>query len=69
MNKLFPEEVIRNIHKYDPTYKEHCDKVLKQMMCCCFIYNCHKCFKPWNKCYCYCKVCKSYLMMPPNTLR
>ena len=27
----------------------------------CFIYNRHKCFKPWNNCYCYCKVCKTYL--------
>ena len=59
MDEIFPDEVIRNIYNYDPTYKEHFDKVLKQMMAHCFIYNCHKCFKPWNNCYCYCKVCKT----------
>ena len=37
------------------------DKVLKQLMAHCFIYNCHQCFKPWNNCYCYCKVCKTYI--------
>ena len=62
MDKIFPDDVIRNMYKYDPTYKKkHVDKVLKQMMAHCFVYNCHKCFKPWNNCYCYCKVCKVYL--------
>ena len=56
-----PVEVIRQIYSYDSTYKEHFDKVLKQMMTHCFIYNCHKCFKPWNNFYCYCKVCKTHL--------
>ena len=49
MDKICPGEVIRHIYKYDPTYKKkHVDKVLKQMMAHCFIYNCHKCFRPWN---------------------
>ena len=59
MGKLFPDEVIVHIYKYDPTYKTHFDKVLKQLMAHCFIYNYHQCFKPWNNCYCYCKVCKN----------
>ena len=61
MGKMFPDGVVRTIYSYYPTYKEHFDKVLKQMMAHCFIYNCHKCFKPWNNCCCYCKVCKTYL--------
>ena len=39
------------------------DKVLKQLSAHCFIYNCHKCSKPWNKYYCYCVVCKAYLKL------
>ena len=46
-----PVEVIRQIYSYDPTYKEHIDKVLKPSMCHCFIYNCRKCFKQWNSCF------------------
>ena len=61
MDKLFPEEVIRNIYSYNPTYKEHVDKVLKQMVAHCFIYSCHCCMNTWNNCFCYCKVCKTYL--------
>ena len=61
MGNVFPDEVIRNIYSHDPTYKEHVGKVLKQMLAHCFIYDCHKCFKQWNNCYCYCKVCKTYL--------
>ena len=45
MGKIFPDEVVRNIYSYDPTYKEHVDKVLKQMMAHCFIYNCHLCIR------------------------
>ena len=57
MGKICPDEVIINIYKYDPTHKTtHVDKVSKQMMAHCFIYNCHKCFKPWTNCYCFCKV-------------
>ena len=40
--------------------KDKAGKVLKQMTAHCFTYNCHKCFKPWNNCYCYCPVCKTY---------
>ena len=61
MDKLFPDEVIRNMYKYDSTYKHIFDKVLKQMMAHCFIYDCHLCMNEWNNCYCYCKVCKTYL--------
>ena len=65
-----PVEVIRRIYSYDSTDKEHVDRVLKQMMAHCFIHNCHKCVKPWNNCYCYCKVCKTHLkIMPSNMLR
>ena len=59
MDKL-PVEVIRQVYSYDPTYKEHVDKVVKQMMCHCVIYNCHKCLTPWTNCLCYCKVCKPH---------
>ena len=58
-----PVEIIRNIYSYDPTYKGHFDKVLKQMRCHCFIYNCHERFKPWNNCYCYFKVSKTHLKL------
>ena len=54
-------EVIRTIYEYDSTYKIKFNKVLKQLSAHCFIYNCHKCFKPWDNCYCYCVVCKTYL--------
>ena len=60
MDKL-PIEVIRQIYEYDNTYKIKLDKVLKQLSAHCFIHNCHKCFKPWHNCYCYCVVCKTYL--------
>ena len=59
MDKLPPNK-IQHIYSYDPTYKYNFDKVLKQMMAHCFIYDCHKCFKPWSNCYCYCPVCKTY---------
>ena len=49
------------IYEYGSTYTYKFDKVLKQMTAHCSIYSCHKCFKPWNNCYCYCKVCKTYL--------
>ena len=56
-----PVGVIRNIYSYDPTYKEHFDKVLKQMVAQCFIYHCHFCMNRWSHCFCYCKVCKTCL--------
>ena len=49
------------MYEYDSTYKVNFDRLLKQMTAHCFIYNCHKCFKPWNNCYCYCPVCTTYL--------
>ena len=60
MDKL-PTNIIQHIYEHDSTYNVKFDKVLKQMAAHCFIYNCHQCFKPWNNCYCYCKVCKTYL--------
>ena len=60
MDKL-PIEVLRHIYEYDNTFKIKFDKVLKQMMAHCFIYNCRTCFKPYNNCCCYCSVCKTYL--------
>ena len=58
-----PIEVIRKTCEYDYTYKIKFDKVLKQLSAHCFTYNCHKCFKPWNNCCCYCDVCKTYLKL------
>ena len=58
-----PSNIIQLIYEYGNTYKTKFDKVLKQLSAHCFIYNCHKCFKPWNKCYCYCSVCKTYLKL------
>ena len=60
MDKL-PSNIIQHIYEYDNTCKIKFDKVLKQLSAHCFIYNSHKCFKPWNICYCYCVVCKPYL--------
>ena len=56
-----PVEVIRKIYSYDDTYKIKFDRVLTQLKAFCFIYHCRICFKPYNKCYCYCSVCKTYL--------
>ena len=55
-----PLEVIRIIYSYDSTYKHMFDKVLKQMIAHCSIYNCHQCFKPWDTCFCYYEVCKTH---------
>ena len=64
MDKL-PSNIIQPIYIYiyehDNTYNIKFDKVLKQLSAHCFIYNCQMCFKPYNKCYCYCVVCKTYL--------
>ena len=56
-----PTTIIQHVYQYDSTYRVKFDKVLKQMTAHCFIYNCHKYFKPWNSCYCDCLVCKTYL--------
>ena len=53
--------IIQQIYEYDNTYNIRFDNVLKQMMAHCFIYNCRTCFKPYNKCCCYCSVCTTYL--------
>ena len=56
-----PVEVIRRIYEYDSTYKIKSDKVLNQLSAHIFIYRCSECFKEWNKCYCCCKTCRTYL--------
>lgn len=56
-----PIEITRKIYEYDPTYRYVFNKVLVQLKCNFFIYNCHECFKPWNSCFCYCKTCKTFL--------
>ena len=56
-----PVEVIRQIYPYDPTYKEHFDKVLLPLRIHCFIYKCSECFKPYNQCFRYCQTCRTYL--------
>ena len=58
-----PSTILQHIYEYGNTYKIRFDQVLKQLSAHCFIYNCHKCFKPWNNCYCYCVVCKAYLIL------
>ena len=60
MNNL-PNDIIRNIYEYDNTYRESFDKTLRQLRVFCFVYRCSECFKPYNKCFCYCNVCKTYL--------
>ena len=58
-----PIEDIRQTYEYDNTFNIKFDKVLKQMMAHCFIYNCRICCKPYNNCCCYCVVCKTYLKL------
>ena len=60
MDKL-PVEITRIIYDYDPTYRELFDKSLKRLRCYCFIYRCSECFKPYNRCFCYCVTCGTYL--------
>ena len=60
MDKL-PSTIIQHIYAYDNTLKIKFGKVLKQLSVHGFIYNCNKCFKPWNNCYCYCEICRTYL--------
>ena len=61
MDKL-PPTTTQRTYEYVNIYKIKfgAKTVLKQLSAHCFIYNCHKCFKPWNNCYCYCPVCKTY---------
>ena len=44
MDKL-PVEITRKIYEYDYTYRDKFDKVLMQLRCHCFIYNCQICCK------------------------
>ena len=60
MDKL-PSTIVQHIYEYDNIYKIKFDNVLKQLTAHCFIYRCCICCKPYNKCYCYCQVCKTYL--------
>ena len=53
--------IMQHIYEHDNTYKIKVGKVLKQLSAHCFIYNCHKWFKPWNDCYCHCEICRTYL--------
>ena len=62
MDKL-PSTIAQHIYEYANTYKIKFGKVLKQMMAHIFIYRCCICFKPYNKSYCYCQVCKTYLKL------
>ena len=56
-----PIEVIKKFYDYDSTYRDVFNKVMVQLRCHFFIYKCHECCKPWNKCFCYCDVCRTYL--------
>ena len=56
-----PSAILQHIYEYDNTYTIKIGNILKQLSAHCFIHNCHICFKPWNNCYCYCVVCKTYL--------
>ena len=60
MDKL-PSTIIQHIYGYANTYTIKFDKIRKQMVAHCIIYNCRTCFKPYNNCCCYCAVCKTYL--------
>ena len=53
--------IIQHIYEYGNTHQIKFAEVLKQLSAHCFIYNCHKRFKPWSNCYCYSLVCKTYV--------
>ena len=61
MDKL--PTIIQHIYEYDNNYNITFDKVLKQLSAHCFIYRCSECFKPYNRCLCYCVVCRAYLKL------
>ena len=56
-----PIEITRKIYEYDSTYREIFNRVLIQLRVNFYIYNCHECYCRWNKCFCWCQVCKTYL--------
>ena len=60
MDKL-PSTIIQHSYEYDNTYKIKFDKVLNQLSARIFIYRCSECPKEWNTCFCYCKICRTYL--------
>ena len=62
MDKL-PSTIIQHIYEYDNTFNIKTDKVLKQLTAHCFIYRCCICCKAYNKCFCYCQVCKTYIKL------
>ena len=49
------------MNTYAATYKIKFGKVLNQLSAHIFIYRCSECFKELNKCFCYCKTCRTYL--------
>ena len=63
MDKLFPDEVIRNMYKYDSTYKHIVEQVLLQLTMHCFMYRCSEGYKQYNQCFCYCQTCRTYLRL------
>ena len=63
MNNL-PNDIIRNIYEYESTYRDQFDETLRQLRCFCFVYRCSECFKPYNKCFCYCNDCRTYSQKP-----
>ena len=65
MDKL-PAEVIRRIYEYGSTYKIKFGKVLTQLTAHCFIYLCRICCKVYNRCFCYCKIYRTYLRFCPQ---
>ena len=60
MDKL-SSNIIQHIYDYDNIHKIRFDKVLKQLTVHIYIYRCSECFKDWNKCFCYCNICRTYL--------
>ena len=60
MDKL-PSTITQHIYEYGNTYEIKFGKVLKQLSAHCFIHNCQICFKPYNRCFCYCETCRTYL--------
>jgi hypothetical protein len=59
MNKL-PIEIIRNIYLYDSTYRDEFERSLVRIKVDFYLYKCPDCYKKWQKCSCYCPVCKTY---------
>ena len=58
---ISPFGVTRQIYSYNPTYKEHFDKVLISLKVHCFICRCGRCCRHYNDCHCYCETCRTFL--------